>query len=244
MKKSPSDRLVKIPVRYVDERWECEYGGIVPVEQGTEAELVINSRSITDQAFLESMSAQSSIRVLDEGVTLLACLATKDQSKLTDDLKKHLIPWRTRLHEIATEHIENWNSDDDLSLVEVSIGDPTDQQAKKFKTTTGGLWLLTEGSKAIGLQSTRIRLPDNVSDQPIISLNHAFTKLSETYEPWRISHTGNVYRRFLYREKDERWYPLELLRNATLAEKEQEIAYQLWQDFVKRVSASIGGQEK
>ena len=125
-----------------------------------------------------------------------------------------------------------------MSLVKVSIGVPTDQQAKKFGTKSGGLWLLTEGPKAVGLQSTRIVLPEVVSRDPVNSLNHAFTKLSETYEPWRISHTGNVYQRLLYKETNGMWYPLDFLRNAALAKKEQEIASQLWQDFMERMSSS------
>jgi hypothetical protein len=39
-------------------------------------------------------------------------------------------------------------------------------------------------------------------------------------------------------------YPLELLRNTALANKEQEIAFQLWQDFMKGMSASGSGREK
>jgi hypothetical protein len=245
MKKSSFDKFLRVPLRYVDDRWECEYGGIVPVSPGTVAELVINSRSITDKTFLDRMMAKSSIKVLDldEGVTLLAYLATKKQKGLTDEQKDHLIPWQDRLHEIATEHIDNWSTGG-LSLVEVTIGGPTGQQARKFNTTSGGLWLLTEGPKAAGLQSTCIRLPKVVSKDPVNSLNHAFTKLSETYEPWRISHTGNIYQRFLYKEKDGKWYPLEILRNAALAKKEQEIAYQLWQDFMKRMSSNKAVQRK
>jgi hypothetical protein len=53
-----------------------------------------------------------------------------------------------------------------------------------------------------------------------------------------LSHTGSIYQRFLYKEKDDRWYPLEFLRNAALAEKEQEIAYQLWQDFIQRMAGN------
>jgi hypothetical protein len=243
MNKSPSDRFLRIAVRYVDDRWECEYGGIVPVAPDAKAELIVGDKSITDKSFLDRMRAKSSIKVLEQGVRLLAYLATKEQAQLTNEQQKHLIPWRDRLHEIATEHIDNWNSAG-LSLVEVSIGNPTDQQARKFDTKNGGLWLLTEGPTAVGLQSTSIILPEAVSKDCVSSLNHAFTKLSETYEPWRISHTGNVYRRFLYKENDGKWYPLELLRNAALAKKEQEIAYQLWQDFMRRMSLSPGGQEK
>ena len=117
---------------------------------------------------------------------------------------------------VADEHIENWSSGG-LRFVQVTIGEPTKLQVKALGDETGGLWLILEGPKAVGLRSTQILLPSGVSEDPVISLNHAFTKLSEIFEPWRKSHTGNVYQRFLYLEKDSRWYPLELLRNGALA---------------------------
>lgn len=243
MKKSSPDKLLRLPVQYVDDQWECEYGGIIPVVPDSKAELVISTRAITDKSFLRRMTAKSSMKVLEQGTKLLAYLATKDKEKLTDEQRKHLIRWEIMRGEIATEHIDHWNSGE-LSLIEVCIEEPTDQQQRKFETIEGGLWLLTEGPRAVGLQSTRIRLPDVASKESVSSLNHAFTKLSEAYEPWRISHTGNVYQRFLYKEKDGRWYPLEFLRNAALAMKEQEIAYQLWRDFMKRVSGNSAGNGK
>ena len=242
-KSSPSDRYVRIPVRYVDERWECAYGGVVPVAKDSEAELIINSKSITDRDFLAQMRAKSCVKVLDRGAKWLVYLATKDQSTLSDELKGYLLPWLSSERKIAVEYIDNWNSGE-LSLLEVSIGYPTEQQVRKFGTTDGGLWLLTEGRKAVGLESTRISLPKAVSETPVNSLNHAFTKLSEVYEPWRISHTGNVYQRFLYKENDNRWYPLELLRNAALAEREQAIAYHLWQTFLNHMSDSSKTSER
>jgi hypothetical protein len=92
MKKSPSDKFLRIPVRYVDERWECEYGGIVPVAPDTVAELIIASRSITNKDFLGRMKSESCIKVLDEGTVLLAYLATKEKSTLTKEQEKLLIP--------------------------------------------------------------------------------------------------------------------------------------------------------
>lgn len=96
---------------------------------------------------------------------------------------------------------------------------------------------MTEGTKATGLMSSLIELPEFVSKEPAISLNHAFTLLSETYEPWRMSHTGNVYTRFLYRESNGLWFPLELLRHAELAQKEQEIAAGLWNRFMRQMTS-------
>jgi hypothetical protein len=43
------------------------------------------------------------------------------------------------------------------------------------------------------------------------SLNHAFTLISEVFEPSRKAHTGNVFRRGYYEEAG-RWQPLEFLR--------------------------------
>lgn len=238
MKKSYSEKILRVPVRYVDERWEFEYGGIVPVAPGSQAELMIASKSITDPDFLARMTAPSKIKVLNENVTLLAYLAIKDNSHLTENQKNHLISWRSKDYNIATEYLENWNSGG-LSLIKVHIGKPTDQHKNKFNTKDGGLWLLTEGRKTVGLQSTQIQIPDGETEASVSvnSLNHAFTRLSEIYEPWRISHTGNAYQRFLYKEKDNRWYPLELLRDCALAAEEQEIAYQLWQSFLKTHAA-------
>ena len=110
MKKLPSNRLLKVPVRYIDDRWECEYGGVVPVARGTEAELLIAGKSIIDKNFLARLKLKSVIKVLNEGSILLACLATKDQLQLTDDQKKLLIPLENATHVVATDYVENWSS--------------------------------------------------------------------------------------------------------------------------------------
>ena len=47
---------------------------------------------------------------------------------------------------------------------------------------------MTQGVEAIGLASTTVLLPSGITTKPVASLNHAYTKLSETFETWRISH--------------------------------------------------------
>ena len=44
-----------------------------------------------------------------------------------------------------------------------------------------------------------------------LSLNHAYTLLSERIETHRRSHTGNVFERVFF-QKDNSWYPLQVLR--------------------------------
>jgi hypothetical protein len=70
-------------------------------------------------------------------------------------------------------------------------------------------------------------LPHSISAEPVATLNHAYTKLSEVFETWRISHTGNIYTRVLYHERNGNWYPLDTLRNKTLEKQVQEIARKL-----------------
>jgi hypothetical protein len=102
---------------------------------------------------------------------------------------------------IATTYLDYWNPDT-IAFVEVWLGGPDDKQARLFQTNRGGLWLMTEGVEAVGLASTTVLLPDIISAEPVASLNHAYTKLSETFETWRISHTGNIYTRVLYQERN------------------------------------------
>jgi hypothetical protein len=237
VKKVTPEQSIRIPVKRVDGTWEFSYGGKVPVENGTEGELIVPAKAIVDPKFLERMKTKASIRILEEGADLLAYVVTKDDKSIPEKLKVHLTPWSELRNSIATEFIDNWNAGQP-SFVKVTIGTPADRHKAKFETQSGGLWLLIEGRESAGLQSSRISLPDGITDEAAISLNHAFTLLSEVFEPWRKAHTGTVYQRYLYKEKNGRWYPLELLRNGAIAGQEQAIAFGLWQDFLAKIAAN------
>jgi len=148
-------------------------------------------------------------------------------------LRKFLIEFNKVPGGIALEA-----SDSGISFVQVWLDGPNDKQKSSLRTTSGGLWLITHGLDAIGLASTTIRLPAEILPNPVASLNHAYTRLSELFEPWRISHTENIYKHVLYQEKNGKWYPLDLLRNGVLAEKEQEIAQALWGAFLAKITAA------
>jgi len=92
----------------------------------------------------------------------------------------------------------------------------------------GGVWLHLQGSEPKGISTSSVKVPDEISKEPLESLNYAFTRLSEKYEPWRKSHTGNIYERFLYKEKNGRWYPLDVLRNAAIAKDEHQLIREQW----------------
>ena len=103
---------------------------------------------------------------------------------------------------------------------------PAEEQIRQGTNPEGGVSLRIEGLQPKSLISGAILIP--TQDEPADSLNHAFTLLSETYEPWRKSHTGNVYRQVLYQEKNGKWYPLDILRKATEAKDEHQFVREQW----------------
>jgi hypothetical protein len=235
MTKAHSTRRLRIPVRFVDGIWECALGGAVPVKNYTEAELVIQRTSISDKAFLETMERKGRHKVLDEGAPLLVCLTIKPESPPSNILRPLLRSYDSFRGAIATTYLDYWNPAT-IAFVEVKLAGPDHKQARRFGTNRGGLWLITEGLEAVGLASTTVLLPPAISAKPVASLNHAYTKLSETFETWRISHTGNIYSRVLYQERNGSWYPLDLLRTNALEQQEQEIAKGLWESFMAKMT--------
>ena len=234
MRKTPSARPLRIPVRYVNGTWECAWGGAVPVQNDTEAELIVQRTVVSDKAFLEAMNRKGRHKVLDEGTKLLVCLTLKAKSQAPEALKLLLKPYDYFQGRIAA-YVDHWSSGS-IVFVEVTLAGPDDKQTSLFDTKRGGLWLMTEGAEAVGLASTTVLLPSAISTEPVASLNHAYTKLSEVFETWRISHTGNIYNRVLYQERNGIWHPLDILRNKALEKQGQEIAGKLWDDFMKKMS--------
>ena len=232
-----SSRQLRIPVRLVNGQWEFKLGGQVPVKEFSEAELVLYRSSIENKAFLEIMEEKARHKVLDEGTPLLVSLTVKPENPPPKELKRLLIPYDELSKQIGVGFMNNW-SVIPPSFVQVEIAGPDEKQVRLFDTERGGLWLLTRGIEADGLGSTRIVLPKEISAEPVSSLNHALTKLSEAYETWRISHTGNIYERILYRERNGKWYPLDLLRNEKLEKQKPEIAKGIWEDFLAKMTST------
>jgi hypothetical protein len=180
-----------VPVKYVDGRWEYWFGGAVPVETGAFGELILSRGSITDAAFLKAMNERSAVKVLDAGSELLVTVTVKESTGLSVDLKRHLIASNDAGYITSA----SWSAGETF-FIKATL--KSSDQAGSLDRRHG-LWLLMQGSEPIGFDRTLVSLPMAV-DELFLSLKHALTKISETYEPWRISHTGNVYRR-IFTEK-------------------------------------------
>lgn len=224
-------------MRYSEGAWHRDEGGNVPVREGATAELIVRQKDIVDDEFLASMLKEHTVRVLQQGNPLYAYVMVKDMDKIDVSQRDNLFRPQKLSGMVATQFLDNW-SGGDLCLVKVTLGklDPL-ATANPDDGKGGGLWMRVRGRDVVGLVTSQIELPEGITDQRITSLNHAFTVLSEVFEPWRTSHTGNIYERFLYQEENGKLYPLELFRDEALAKQEQSIALEIWKKFMQRAAA-------
>jgi len=216
---------VTVPVKRVGERWEFFYGGDVPVRDGTLGELTLSTDHITDDRFRQQVGQELSVKILDEGTELLVALSdrTTHGGRLGAWPEKYpadVPPGTTRFEKIWLGPAKS----------------KPKQQTLDPELDEGGLWLKLKGFERCELHGSTVQMP-KVFDPPIAtSLNHAFTMLSQAYEKHRISNTGNVYSRVFYQDRDQRWYPLNDLRNGVLAQGERNLLNDLW----ARVEQALG----
>lgn len=78
----------------------------------------------------------------------------------------------------------------------------------------GDLFLRVRGDQEASLLSCDCNIP--ALNAPALSLNHAFTLISQVYETLRRSHSGNVFERAYALDKAERWRSLDDLRTAAI----------------------------
>lgn len=239
----PADRSrIKLPVKLTDGQWEFAFGGIVPAKDGAHAELNIDREYISDPEFLRTVEQRAIHKILPQGTALLVSVFTKPETRPAPDIEQHLLPFTDVRRRIAETFRDGWMSSAP-SFVKVTLGRPTARQYQ-LEDNTGGLWLTTKGFEAVGLTSSNIDLPENIAKGHATSLNHALTLLSEAYEGWRISHTGNIYTRVLYQERDEKFYPLEVLRNLALATQQDSIAKDLWDKLMQKMTSRPSSQPR
>ena len=224
---------IRVPVKLVDGVWEFFYGGVLPVKNGAIGELILEKYSIEDHAFLARLQQRSEYKILEVGSELRVALTIKPFSQIEDNLKKQLFTMNA--NELGDYTLHSLSPD--TQFLRVYIGNPTSRQKKIRPKDTGGIWLQLQGTQPKSIVTSTVIVPPQISSLPLESLNHAFTRLSENYEPWRKSHTGNIYDRVLYQEKNGRWYPLSVLRNAVIAKDEHELIKDQWAKILQQMTS-------
>lgn len=208
---------VTVPVKRVGERWEFFYGGDVPVKEGTLGELTLSADRITDERFRQRVTQELTVRILEEGTELLVALSDREANGHHGGTWPE--PRPLKVPPGTTRFARVW-----LGPVRQKAGAP----APNPPPEPGGLWLRLKGLERCELHGSTVRMPPGFDPPMAISLNHAFTMLSQAHEKHRISNTGNVYTRVFYQDRDQRWYPLDDLRTGVQAEGERQLLNGLW----------------
>lgn len=228
-------KTVTVPVLRVGNRWEFFYGGDVPVADGTRAELRVEASSLSDPRFLNRISAETTVKVLEEGAPLLVALSDPDcEPLLMDGSRAERFPCGIPAGTSRFAHVGIGPLG-----APAPCADPVQQE---LLPETGGLWFKFKGVEKCEMLSSTIVMPAGFRVPCAKSVNHAFTLLSEAYETDRISHTGNVYRRvYSLNLPDMCWYPLDALRVTEQARIEGELRRDLWQDVERKLQGRLVG---
>lgn len=213
---------VTLPVKRVGAHWEFFYGGDVPVREGTLAELTLDARDIDNEQFKQRVMQELTVPILDEGTELLVALSDRE----------------TKGHKVGFPEVRPPQTPAGTTRFEsVRLGPPKKKLQGEMpfdpEMWRGGLRLRVRGLERCELHASTIVMPEGFAQPVAISLNHAFTLLSEQYEKHRLSHTGNVYTHVFYQESSGHWFPLDDLRQGVLVTAERNLLKSAWDEVEK-----------
>jgi len=224
-------RTHRFTVKMVDGQLELDVGVAIPLAEGAEAEIRIAERHITDHALVAKLNEVKPFKVFPAGTELVAMLSGAELNEVPEAFRSAYLPDDFGRYELGL-WFERWHRNSNRKFVRMTIGPGPTGLLPAMDEHQSGLWFLVRGRRVEGMRSSPIKLPDCIPDGPASSVNHAYTLLSQTLEPWRKAHTGNVYEQVLYKEGNGRWYPLSFLRENRELEEGQTVAKDHWDRFL------------
>lgn len=190
----PTEKTVLIPVRFTDKGWKLLSGGDVPaLKAGSIADLIVPQSALMDKADAKAFTDESMVSILPKDSKLWALISKKHGVTGPDDSKLKDIP--TKPADIEGQFYVGFSLKEELRL-------------------------RLRGTKSANLETCGCELPGFSPDVEAESINQAYTRLSEKYEPLRKSHSGNVFQKVWYESKaNGKLLPLDVLRKAAVALK-------------------------
>ena len=148
-----------------------------------QAEIVLEETNFSDKNYFHSLAKQKVVELLPIDSRLLVNIALKNP--VAEDLAKFVIT-------------DDGPKGIDGGFIEIFLRQP---QGLKLR-----------GKKKALLLPCRVEIPA-LPSQPAASINHSCTLISESFEPWRISHTGNVFFKVYAQESSTgEWISLDVWR--------------------------------
>lgn len=192
------EKRTRIPFKVVDGELVHFYDGsaISELRDGTIGEIIVNNFEIEDEARVQQYNLEADVVFLPQDTSLLARISLQS----------------------VPQHLKGWLQPEGKYMgggaVEIILRDD--------------LYLHLRGTKDAQLLPCACIVPalaEILKDKPPLSVNQAYTRISEHFEPHRLSHTGNVFNCVYYLQKPLRiWQPLKRLRDARQAQHESTIA--------------------
>ena len=205
-------KTVRIPVRIENGNIQYFYGGALPELKGVViGDLVVPSHSVTNLELLKKLNDESEKLFLEKGSTVLVNVRPSFEEgvvKPADAADKYL--------EAVREKYFSRQQPNRSTSPSFPLGFSSGKLAEV--TLLEDLLLLMRGTKPPCLGACRCRIP--YLDTEVESLNQAYSRLSEVFEPHRRSHTGSVFTLCYYHDGDLYWQAFDSRRLAIESEYE------------------------
>jgi len=181
---SNSDKAINIPVTVKNGAVIFPDGfDLNALKKEFRAEIILEDSNFSDKDFFHSLARQTVVELLPADSRLLINISLKNP--VSDELAKFIINGE------GPKGVDG-------GFIEAFLRQP---QGLKLR-----------GKKKALLLPCRVEIPA-LPGESAASINHANTMISEAFEPWRISHTSNVYFKVYAREDpDGEWQSLDILR--------------------------------
>jgi hypothetical protein len=115
-----SSKIIRVPVKLVDGRWELLYGGDVKVKDGASGDLHLDQMYFSDKKFLKALTFKRRVAILQPGTELRVAVTIKPD--LDPKLRDFLLP------RDATPHTHSSKLSVDTRFVPIHLGGPTEAQ--------------------------------------------------------------------------------------------------------------------
>lgn len=205
------EEFVRIVVSFKNGAWVTSTGRKLTAVEGTTAELILPAEASSKLWPQREVPVRKLCQFLAPGASLMFALRVRQHESLAKPLLEYLIPPHTMRGEVEWGSVKGWHSTE-AHFFQITLGASSAEQREKTPDFAGGLLVEVRGKAIKVMDVSPFALPKGISDKKLLSLNHAFTILSEVYETHRAAHTGSIYETVFYRGSDDRWYPLGHLR--------------------------------
>ncbi|WP_378946220.1 hypothetical protein [Paracoccus sp. R86501] len=205
------EKFVRITVTFKNGVWMTSTGRKLTAVEGTTAEFLLPAEASSKLWPQREVPARKLYQFLAPGAHLMFALRVRQHDSLAEPLLQHLIPPQDMRGKVEWGSVKGWHSTE-AHFIQITLDASSEEQRKKTPDFTGGVLVEVRGNAIKVMDVSPFTLPKGISGKKLISLNHAFTILSEVYEIHRAAHTGSIYETVFYQGSDNRWYPLGHLR--------------------------------